>query len=100
MSIAGLALQQDHLRNQSKEDRFLISGLKQTGRPAVGLAAQKSAGLLIMSSLLGIIYQGSSHPIVREVIVVKAPSAKVRAYLPSFLSLTLPQLLRKFDLSS
>ena len=51
----------------------MISGLKQTGRPAVGLAAQKSAGLLIMSSLLGIVYQGSSHPIVREVIVVNGP---------------------------
>ena len=38
-----------------------------------GLAAQKSAGLLIMSSLLGIIYQGSSHPIIREVIVVNGP---------------------------
>ncbi len=68
-----MALQQDHLRNQSKEDRFLISGLKQTGRPAVGRAALKSAGLLIMSSVLGIVYQGSSHPIVREVIVVNGP---------------------------
>ncbi len=73
LSIAGLALQQDHLRNQSKEDRFLISGLKQTGRQAVGLAALKSAGLLIMSAMLGLVYQGASPPIIREVIVVSGP---------------------------
>ncbi len=73
LSIAALALQQDHLRNHNKEDRFLISGLKQAGRPAVGLAPQKSAGQLIMSSLLDIVFHGSSRPIIREVIVVNGP---------------------------
>ena len=73
LSIAGLALQQDHIRNQSKEDRFLISGLKQSGRPAVGLAPQKSAGQLIMSSLLDIVFRGSSRPVIRDVIVVSGP---------------------------
>ncbi len=39
----------------------------------MGLAALKSAGLLIMSSLLGIVFQGASPPIVREVKVVSGP---------------------------
>jgi hypothetical protein len=73
LSIAALALQQDHLRNQNKEDRFLISGLKQSGRPAVGLAPQKYAGQLIMSSLLDIVFHGSSRPVIWDVIVVNGP---------------------------
>jgi hypothetical protein len=70
LTTAALALQQDHHINQSKEDRFLISGLKQAGPPAVGPAALKSAGRLIMASLLEVVFKNSEHPIIRDVLLL------------------------------
>ena len=69
LTTAGLSLQQDHLANRAKVDRFLVSGLKQTGRPAVDVAAQKTAGHAIMTSLLEKKFPGSDCPCIRNVSV-------------------------------
>ncbi len=73
LSVATLALQQDHVINQGKEDRFLILGLKQSGRPAFGHVAQKAAGRMIMNSLLSIVFQGPDHPSIRDIFIVGGP---------------------------
>jgi hypothetical protein len=52
LTTASLALHQDHVINQSKEDQFLITGLKLAGRSANSLAAQRTAGRHVMSLLL------------------------------------------------
>jgi hypothetical protein len=88
LSIAGMAVQQDHVANKAREDRFLVSGLEQSGRPVVGVVAQKSAGHAIMSSLLEIVFQGSERPCIREISVVNGP------YVPSA---NLPTLIFSFN---
>jgi hypothetical protein len=70
LTTASLALQQDHLANQSNEDRFFITGLKLTRRPATSLAAQRTAGRHVMSLLLEAVFQSSNHPKVHDVFVV------------------------------
>ena len=70
LTTASLALQQDHLSNQSNEDRFFITGLKLAGRPATSLAAQKIAGRQVMSSLLEAVFQTSDRPKNLDVYVV------------------------------
>jgi hypothetical protein len=73
LTTAALALQQDHLINLSKEDRFVLSGLKQFGRPATGPIAQKTAGQLIMSSLLEAVFHGTDQPNIRDVFIYRGP---------------------------
>lgn len=70
LTTASLALQQDHLVNQSHEDRFFITGLKQAGRPATSPAVQRTAGRQVMSSMLDVIFQNSDRPKILDVYVV------------------------------
>ncbi len=77
-----MALHQDHLINQSKEDNFLISGLNQVGQPAFGPPAQKAAGRAVMTSLLTTVFPGSDPPVIRDVSIVIGPVPPRGSNLP------------------
>ena len=97
LSIAGMAVQQDHVANAAREDRFLVSGLTQSGQPAEGVAGQRSAGHAIMSSLLAVIFPGSERPCNgRLLLSVDLMSLTFTCLLLFFPSILL-QLLGRFD---
>jgi hypothetical protein len=85
LTTTALALQRDHILNEEKEDRFLVSGLKQAERPAIGFAAQKSAGSLIMTTLLELVFPGANCPKIRDVRVISGPRPSNPASLPTII---------------
>ena len=71
------------MSNQSKEDRFYITGLKLAGRPASSPPAQKIAGRQVMSALLEAIFPGSDRPKIIDVYLVGGPNfTRSVAFLP------------------
>ena len=87
LTTASLALHKDHLINQSKEDRFLITGLKLAGRPATTLAAQRASGRHVMSLLLEKVFQASERPKVVDVFVVGPNQVRSDSCLPPLIFL-------------
>ena len=88
LSVAGMSVLQDQVANAAREDKFLVSGLKQSGQPAENLSAQRSAGHAVMTSLLAAVFPGNDCPSILEVSVV------VGRYVPSPV---LPTLLFAFN---
>ena len=87
LTTASLALHKDHLINQSKEDRFLITGLKLAGRPATTLAAQRSSGRHVMSLLLEKVFPASERPKVVDCFVVGPNQFRSESNLPPLIFL-------------
>jgi hypothetical protein len=83
-----MSVLQDQVVNTAREYKFLVSGLKQSGQPSKNLAAQRSAGHAVMTSLLAVVYLGNERPFIREVSVVGG------RYVPSAV---LPTLLFAFN---
>jgi hypothetical protein len=72
LTTASLALQQDYVINQSREDRFQISGFKPSGRNAMGIArSQIAAGRLPMESMLSKVFQVADLPTIHGVFVAR-----------------------------
>lgn len=85
LTAASLSIQQDHIINLSKEDRFLISGLRQNGRPVFVPAAQRSAGRVIMTTLLATVFTGMTPPKIEDVIIVRGTFPPRGSDLPSLI---------------
>ena len=91
LTTATLSLQQDHETNKNKEDRFQVTGLKQSGRAAVGVGAQRAAGRLIFDSLLSMIFTVSDRPVLKDVYI---PRNQIPAH-----GTCLPSLVFRFETS-
>jgi hypothetical protein len=85
LTATALSLQQEHLINQNKEDRFLVLGLRQNGRPVFGPAAQRSAGRVIMTTLLATVFTGLTPPKIEEVVIVRGNFPPRGSDLPSLI---------------
>ena len=88
LSSAILFLQQDTLINDRNGDRFQVSGFPVRGRFPSGAAAQKAAGLSLVSELIAGWYTANSRPRVLAVLLPR------RLAVPG--SITLPPLIFVF----
>ena len=69
LTTATLSLQQDHETNRAREDQFLVTGLQQSGRAAVGVGPQRNAGRLILDSLLSMLFTVEERPVIKDVYI-------------------------------
>ena len=83
LTTATLSLQLDHETNKTKEDRFQLTGLQQSGRAAVGIAAQRAAGRLILDSLLSMLFTTAERPVLKDVYIPRNQIPARGSCLPS-----------------
>ena len=67
LTTAALALKLDYITNRENEYKFQMSGLKQSGRPAVGVAAQCAAGRSVLETVLNTSFSANERPVISVV---------------------------------
>ena len=69
LSSAISACHADSETNHQNEDRFRVTGFQSSGRPVLGIPAQKAAGRAILSEILSSILPVNSRPTIVDVII-------------------------------
>ena len=85
LSSALLFSQMDSELNRQSEDRFRVSGFESSGRPVVGISAQKAAGRAILIEILGSIMPVNQRPTIVDVVIPNRYAPVGRLGLPPFI---------------